>query len=75
MAFELSIVLTHMKLSLPGCCPPLLARKYKKQVFLSIDIPPAFMDLGLGPRTVLEIEKSANEIIRQVEGNTAPAGA
>lgn len=59
--------MTHMKLLIWPVAGRLSARKHKKQIFLSVDIPPSFMDLGQGPRTVFEAEKSVNEVIKQLE--------
>ncbi|KIJ49671.1 hypothetical protein M422DRAFT_205182 [Sphaerobolus stellatus SS14] len=47
-----------------------LARKFKKQIFLSIDLPPAFTSMGEGSRLALELEKNALQILRKLEENS-----
>ncbi|KAG8863564.1 hypothetical protein FRB96_008304 [Tulasnella sp. 330] len=47
-----------------------LARRWKKQVFLSADLPPKFEQ---GSRLLLELEKRVLESIRRVEESTSHA--
>ncbi|KAF8518768.1 hypothetical protein JB92DRAFT_2901589 [Gautieria morchelliformis] len=49
-----------------------LARRFKKQIFLSLDLPPAFMTMGEGMRLTLEVEKRAVEILKKLEAPQAP---
>ncbi|KAF8588722.1 hypothetical protein K439DRAFT_1334796 [Ramaria rubella] len=46
-----------------------LARRFKIQVFLSIDLPPAFTTMGENVRLTLEVEKRAIEILKSLESN------
>lgn len=44
-----------------------LARRFKKQIFLSIDVPPAFNSMGQGSRLVLEVERALVSILKEDE--------
>jgi proteasome assembly chaperone 4 len=44
-----------------------VARRFKKQIFLSLDLPPGFMTMGEGMRLTLEVEKRAVEILKNLE--------
>lgn len=47
--------------------PVLIARRFKKQIFLSVDVPPAFMALGDGPRLVLAVERAVVDALKSGE--------
>lgn len=34
-----------------------IAKRFKKQIFLSLDIPSSFLSVGQGPKLLLEAEK------------------
>ncbi|EIM81218.1 uncharacterized protein STEHIDRAFT_42849, partial [Stereum hirsutum FP-91666 SS1] len=44
-----------------------LARRTNKQIFLSVDVPPTFLSGG-GGRTLLEVERAAIGVLRELEG-------
>jgi len=44
-----------------------LARRFKKQIFLSIDLPPSFIAMGQGPTLSLEAEKAAVRALKDRE--------
>ncbi|KAL5507417.1 hypothetical protein ACEPAH_6873 [Sanghuangporus vaninii] len=44
-----------------------LARRFKRQIFLSIDIPPAFLSMGHGPKLAFEAEKRVVETLKELE--------
>ncbi|KAH9839478.1 uncharacterized protein C8Q71DRAFT_749653 [Rhodofomes roseus] len=44
-----------------------LARRFKKQIFLSIDLPPGFDSMGQGQKLILAVEKAVVETLREVE--------
>ncbi|KAI0697239.1 hypothetical protein BC835DRAFT_1270564 [Cytidiella melzeri] len=44
-----------------------LARRFKKQIFLSVDVPPAFMTPGDGPKLMLAVEKAAVQSLQALE--------
>ncbi|GJE95494.1 PAC4 domain-containing protein [Phanerochaete sordida] len=44
-----------------------LARRFRKQIFLSVDVPPSFMALGDGPRLVLAVEKAVVGTLKSLE--------
>lgn len=44
------------------------ARRYKKQIFLSVDVPPSFMTLGDGPKLTLAIEKAVVQSLDELDG-------
>ncbi|KAH9935531.1 uncharacterized protein B0H18DRAFT_976134 [Fomitopsis serialis] len=44
-----------------------LARRFKKQIFLSIDLPPVFDSMGQGQKLVLAVERAVVETLRELE--------
>ncbi|EIN11884.1 hypothetical protein PUNSTDRAFT_37554, partial [Punctularia strigosozonata HHB-11173 SS5] len=44
-----------------------LARRFKKQIFLSIDVPPAFLSMGQGPAVLLAMERSLVAALKELE--------
>ncbi|KAI0930481.1 hypothetical protein AcW1_009150 [Taiwanofungus camphoratus] len=44
-----------------------LARRFKKQIFLSIDLPPAFQSMGQGPNLIFAVEKAVVETLKEME--------
>ncbi|KAI0082059.1 hypothetical protein K474DRAFT_1688402 [Panus rudis PR-1116 ss-1] len=44
-----------------------LARRFKKQIFLSVDVPPSFMAMGDGPKVLLAIERAVVEELKSLE--------
>lgn len=44
-----------------------LARRFKKQIFLSIDMPQGFDSMGQGSRLVFAVEKALVETLREME--------
>ncbi|GBE80682.1 hypothetical protein SCP_0304010 [Sparassis crispa] len=44
-----------------------LARRFKKQIFLSVDIPPSFQTMGQGPQLILAVEKTMVETLKELE--------
>ncbi|KAJ3473505.1 hypothetical protein NLI96_g12970 [Meripilus lineatus] len=44
-----------------------LAKRFKKQIFLSVDIPPGFLSMGDGPLLVLAAEKAVVEGLKEAE--------
>lgn len=44
-----------------------LARRFRKQIFLSVDVPPAFLSMGQGPKLLLEVEKGIVETLKEME--------
>ncbi|TFK54132.1 hypothetical protein OE88DRAFT_1711083 [Heliocybe sulcata] len=44
-----------------------LAMRFKKQIFLSIDVPPAFVSLGQGPRLLLAVERAIVGALKELE--------
>ena len=47
------------------------ARRFKKQIFLSIDVPPAFMALGDGPRLLLAVERAVVDMLKGLDDGDA----
>ncbi|OCH92333.1 hypothetical protein OBBRIDRAFT_727043 [Obba rivulosa] len=45
-----------------------LARRFKKQIFLSIDVPPSVQTLGEGAKLLLAVEKAAISALKEAEG-------
>lgn len=45
---------------------PNTARRTNKQIFLSVDVPPTFLSGG-GGRTLLEVERAAVGVLRELE--------
>lgn len=43
------------------------ARRFKKQVFLSIDLPPRFDSMGQGQKLLLAVEKAVVETLEDME--------
>ena len=54
---------------LPGMCVPGAALRFKRQIFLSVDVPPAYMTMGDGPRLMLAVEKGVVDYLKAVEQN------
>jgi proteasome assembly chaperone 4 len=48
----------------------LTARRFRKQIFLSVDIPPAFLSMEQGSRLFFEVEKGAVETLKELEQAT-----
>jgi len=44
-----------------------LARRFRKQIFLSVDVPPNFLSMGQGPKLLLEMEKGIIETLKAKE--------
>ncbi|EPQ57310.1 hypothetical protein GLOTRDRAFT_58578 [Gloeophyllum trabeum ATCC 11539] len=44
-----------------------LATRFKKQIFLSIDVPPAFVSLGQAPRLLLAVERAIVGALKEME--------
>lgn len=44
-----------------------VAKRFKKQIFLSVDIPPGFLSMGDGPLLVLAAEKAVVEGLKEAE--------
>ncbi|KZT72120.1 hypothetical protein DAEQUDRAFT_749560 [Daedalea quercina L-15889] len=44
-----------------------LVRRFKKQIFLSIDLPPGFDSMGQGQKLVLAVEKAVVETLKELE--------
>jgi proteasome assembly chaperone 4 len=45
----------------------LAARRFKKQIFLSVDVPAAFTTLGDGPKLLLAVERAVMQAIQELE--------
>ncbi|KAL1705305.1 hypothetical protein EV121DRAFT_258662 [Schizophyllum commune] len=48
-----------------------LAVRFKKQIFLSVDIAPSFLTLGQGPRVLLEAERAIVRELKTLETNVS----
>ncbi|KLO05748.1 hypothetical protein SCHPADRAFT_838956 [Schizopora paradoxa] len=46
-----------------------LARRFKKQIFLSVDIPPSFAVTGQAPQIAVEMERRAFAGLKETEGS------
>ncbi|KZT10956.1 uncharacterized protein LAESUDRAFT_741287 [Laetiporus sulphureus 93-53] len=44
-----------------------LARRFKKQIFLSIDLPPAFDSMGQGAKLIFAVEKAVVDMLKEME--------
>lgn len=44
-----------------------LARRFGKQIYLSLDLPPAFDSIGQGARLLLAVEKALLETLKEME--------
>ncbi|OBZ67160.1 hypothetical protein A0H81_12812 [Grifola frondosa] len=44
-----------------------LARRFKKQIFLSIDVPPSFQSMGQEGKVLLAIERAVVEAVKEKE--------
>ncbi|KAI0093030.1 hypothetical protein BDY19DRAFT_989714 [Irpex rosettiformis] len=44
-----------------------LARRFKRQIFLAVDVPPAFTTLGDGPKVVLAAEQAVVQALQELE--------
>ncbi|KAI0342167.1 hypothetical protein BDW22DRAFT_1429651 [Trametopsis cervina] len=45
----------------------LLARRFQKQIFVSVDIPPSFMTLGDGSKLLVAAEKAVVQALQDIE--------
>jgi hypothetical protein len=43
------------------------ARRFRKQIFLSVDVPPTFLSISQGSKLLLEVEKGIVEILKEME--------
>lgn len=43
------------------------ARRFRKQIFLSVDVPPTLLTMGQGPKLLLEVERSLVESLKEME--------
>lgn len=43
------------------------ARRFKKQIFLSVDVPPSFLGVNEGSRVLLAVEKAVVEGLKGME--------
>ncbi|KAF9233324.1 hypothetical protein BU15DRAFT_54046 [Melanogaster broomeanus] len=48
-----------------------LARRFRKQIFLSVDIPPAYLTAAEGSRILLEAEKGIVEMLKAIDLESA----
>jgi len=53
--------------SAASCTLSLPARRFRKQIFLSVDVPPTFLSMGQGSKLLLEVEKGIVEILKEME--------
>ena len=44
------------------------ARRFRKQIFLSVDVPPSFLTMGQGSKLLLEVERGLVETLKEMEG-------
>jgi proteasome assembly chaperone 4 len=44
-----------------------IAQRFKKQIFLSVDIPSSVISLGQGPQLLLRVEKAALDTLKAAE--------
>jgi hypothetical protein len=49
------------------------ARRFKKQIFLSVDVPPAALALGQGPAVLLAMERRLVATLKEMEGRADPS--
>ena len=45
--------------------------RFKKQIFLAVDIAPSFLTLGQGPRVLLEAEREIVTELKALETNVS----
>jgi hypothetical protein len=45
----------------------ILARRFCKQIFLSVDVPPLFVSMGQGSTLLMEIEKGIIDSLKRLE--------
>ncbi len=57
-------VTTHWHMLQWSAIPGLAARRFKKQIFLSIDVPPSLGSMGQEGRLLLAIERAAVEVLK-----------
>ena len=43
------------------------ARRFKKQIFLAVDVPPSFMALGNGPQLIMAVERAVVDALKSLE--------
>lgn len=60
---RLLILFSYSSRGAPHVCPS--AKRFKKQVFLSVDVPPEVYSSGRGLSVLLDIEKS---VVEQLKG-------
>ncbi|KNZ72898.1 hypothetical protein J132_01890 [Termitomyces sp. J132] len=48
-----------------------LAKRFTKQIFLSIDVPSSFMTIGQGPKLLLDVEKGIVATLLEMEQSHA----
>ncbi|KZP18726.1 hypothetical protein FIBSPDRAFT_791626 [Athelia psychrophila] len=44
-----------------------LARRFQKQIFLSVDVPPSFLSMGQGPKLAMEMERGIVATLKEKE--------
>ena len=59
---RLLILFPYPSRALSHACP--LAKRFKKQIFLSVDVPPELYSSGRGPAVLFEVEKGVVEQLR-----------
>lgn len=59
-------VCIHYTNQLATCVTGCSARKFKKQIFLSVDLPPTFISMEYGPQLALEVEKRLVETLKEI---------
>ncbi|KIK97798.1 hypothetical protein PAXRUDRAFT_135570 [Paxillus rubicundulus Ve08.2h10] len=47
-----------------------LAKRFRKQIFLSVDIPPLYLSAAQGSRLLLDAEKGVVEALKEIESVT-----
>ena len=55
-------ITNYFLLGVPRACPS--AKRFKKQIFLSVDVPPEMYSSGRGLSVFLEVEKGVVEQLR-----------
>lgn len=45
------------------------AKRFKKQIFLSIDVPPSFQTLGQEAKLMLAMEKALVDTLKELSGS------
>ncbi|KAL4248348.1 hypothetical protein ABKN59_008075 [Abortiporus biennis] len=44
-----------------------LAKRFKKQIFLSVDVPPSFVTMGEGSKLMFAVEKAVVDTLKELE--------